>query len=118
MQGKNHHHVATIESKALIYVMTGMRLVYVHLPRHVSCDQCILQWTYTAGNNWGVCANGENIFNHLTDFDTTLCLGTGTLGCGPQVLQISGPHEKRYSVHFRRHSGHAVTSGYCRDNPL
>jgi len=33
----------------------------------VSCEQCILQWTYTAGNNWGVCANG-----------------TGDLGCGPQ----------------------------------
>jgi len=46
---------------------TGLRLVYVHLPRKVSCEQCILQWTYTAGNNWGVCANG-----------------TGDLGCGPQ----------------------------------
>ena len=33
----------------------------------LSCSQCILQWTYTAGNNWGVCANG-----------------TGELGCGPQ----------------------------------
>jgi len=47
--------------------VTGLRLVYVHLPRKVSCEQCILQWTYTAGNNWGVCANG-----------------TGDLGCGPQ----------------------------------
>ena len=34
----------------------------------VSCEQCILQWTYTAGNNWGMCDNG-----------------TGDLGCGPQV---------------------------------
>lgn len=47
--------------------ITGLRLVYVHLPRMVSCEQCILQWTYTAGNNWGTCANG-----------------TGSLGCGPQ----------------------------------
>jgi len=46
---------------------TGLRLVYVHLPRRLSCSQCILQWTYTAGNNWGVCSNG-----------------TGELGCGPQ----------------------------------
>ena len=37
----------------------------------VSCEQCILQWTYTAGNNWGTCANG-----------------TGSLGCGPQVRFI------------------------------
>ena len=34
----------------------------------LSCEQCILQWTYTAGNNWGMCDNG-----------------TGDLGCGPQV---------------------------------
>ncbi len=31
------------------------------------CDQCILQWTYVAGNNWGDCVNG-----------------TSGLGCGPQ----------------------------------
>ena len=37
-----------------------------NFPR-LSCSQCILQWTYTAGNNWGVCSNG-----------------TGELGCGPQ----------------------------------
>ena len=23
-----------------------------------SCSQCILQWTYSAGNNWSVCTNG------------------------------------------------------------
>ena len=24
----------------------------------LSCSQCILQWTYSAGNNWSVCTNG------------------------------------------------------------
>ena len=24
----------------------------------LSCSQCILQWAYSAGNNWGVCTNG------------------------------------------------------------
>lgn len=33
----------------------------------LECSNCVLQWHYTAGNNWGVCANG-----------------TGALGCGPQ----------------------------------
>merc|ERR1712059_76312 len=28
------------------------------LPSDVSCDQCILQWTYRAANNWGRCKNG------------------------------------------------------------
>merc|ERR1712059_34621 len=39
----------------------------VQLPTEVTCDQCILQWTYTAGNNWGICENG-----------------TGAVGCGDQ----------------------------------
>ena len=53
--------------------ITGLRLVYVHLPASVSCQQCILQWTYTAGNNWGSCrqeAGGEVM--------------AASLGCGPQ----------------------------------
>jgi len=54
-------------SLPIVDYRTGLRLVYVHLPRRLTCSQCILQWTYTAGNNWGVCSNG-----------------TGDLGCGPQ----------------------------------
>ncbi|XP_050434733.1 uncharacterized protein LOC126841953 isoform X2 [Adelges cooleyi] len=37
------------------------------LPEGLTCSQCVLQWKYVAGNNWGVCANG-----------------TGSVGCGPQ----------------------------------
>lgn len=37
------------------------------LPEGLTCSQCVLQWKYIAGNNWGVCANG-----------------TGAVGCGPQ----------------------------------
>jgi len=39
----------------------------VMLPEDVTCTQCILQWTYTAGNDWGTCENG-----------------TEAVGCGPQ----------------------------------
>jgi len=39
----------------------------VQLPVGLTCDQCILQWTYTAGNDWGTCENG-----------------TQAVGCGPQ----------------------------------
>ncbi len=45
----------------------GFRLLYVQLPLRVTCQQCILQWTYVGGNNWGDCADG-----------------TSGLGCGPQ----------------------------------
>lgn len=41
--------------------------VPVRLPSDLSCEHCIIRWTYTGGNNWGYCADG-----------------TGKLGCGPQ----------------------------------
>lgn len=37
------------------------------LPEGLTCTQCVLQWRYVAGNNWGNCPNG-----------------TGMVGCGPQ----------------------------------
>ena len=43
-----------------------MNLIF-RLPLDLVCEQCILQWTYVAGNNWGDCDDG-----------------TSGLGCGPQ----------------------------------
>jgi len=45
----------------------GLYSMTVKLPANLTCDQCVLRWHYTCGNNWGVCADG-----------------TGRLGCGPQ----------------------------------
>lgn len=45
----------------------GDFVFYVQLPSNLWCNHCVLQWTYVAGNNWGVCPNG-----------------TGMLGCGNQ----------------------------------
>jgi hypothetical protein len=39
----------------------------VRLPEGVTCDRCVLQWTYKTGNTWGYCQDG-----------------TGKVGCGPQ----------------------------------
>jgi len=46
---------------------TRMYEVRARLPAGMRCNRCLLQWTYTAGNNWGWCPDG-----------------TGKLGCGPQ----------------------------------
>ncbi|XP_035444151.2 uncharacterized protein LOC118271975 [Spodoptera frugiperda] len=46
---------------------SGIYAVKYHLPADVVCEHCVLQWKYTAGNNWGVCEDG-----------------TGALGCGNQ----------------------------------
>jgi len=52
------------------YTITAAHLgniaVDVVLP-NIKCEQCVLQWNYIAGNNWGFCSDG-----------------TGSLGCGPQ----------------------------------
>jgi len=37
------------------------------LPRGLTCTQCVMQWRYIAGNNWGQCENGSQ-----------------AIGCGPQ----------------------------------
>ncbi|KAJ8967646.1 hypothetical protein NQ317_016537 [Molorchus minor] len=39
---------------------------YVKLPE-ITCEHCVLRWTYTAGNSWGQCLDG-----------------THAVGCGPQ----------------------------------
>lgn len=36
-------------------------------PADMLCNQCVLQWRYVAGNNWGMCDDGN-----------------GAVGCGPQ----------------------------------
>ncbi|ODM92966.1 hypothetical protein Ocin01_13718 [Orchesella cincta] len=46
---------------------TGMYRTQLRLPAGVRCNQCIIQWNYRSGNNWGDCGNGS-----------------GALGCGPQ----------------------------------
>lgn len=30
----------------------------LRIPKGLRCKHCVLQWTYVAGNNWGVCKNG------------------------------------------------------------
>ncbi|XP_070073557.1 uncharacterized protein [Drosophila takahashii] len=50
------------------YPRNGSRIyeIKARLP-DFTCDQCVLQWRYVAGNNWGMCSDGN-----------------GAVGCGPQ----------------------------------
>merc|ERR1712227_59083 len=45
----------------------GRYNIKYRLPDDLSCELCVLQWRYVAGNNWGKCNNG-----------------TEGIGCGPQ----------------------------------
>merc|ERR1712168_18716 len=46
---------------------TGWYWYNMNLPEAVTCDQCVLQWHWYCGNNWGKCPDG-----------------TYAEGCGPQ----------------------------------
>ncbi|CAH0725498.1 unnamed protein product, partial [Brenthis ino] len=46
---------------------TGEYRVSYRLPENLTCDHCVLQWRYVAGNNWGICEDG-----------------VGRMGCGNQ----------------------------------
>ncbi|KAK2704499.1 uncharacterized protein LOC136031354 isoform X2 [Artemia franciscana] len=50
----------------------GMHYPRIQLPKNLVCENCVLQWHYTAGNNWGDCDNG-----------------TFTTGCGPQETFVN-----------------------------
>jgi len=56
------------------YVTQGPGTYYpkVVLPNDVTCNQCVFQWKYTAGNTWGDCGNG-----------------TSAVGCGPQETFVN-----------------------------
>ncbi|XP_047478849.1 uncharacterized protein LOC125031896 [Penaeus chinensis] len=45
----------------------GEHAVQLQLPPGLTCTQCVMQWRYVAGNNYGDCGDG-----------------TGAVGCGPQ----------------------------------
>ena len=53
--------------------------VKVQLPEKMTCKQCIFQFTYTNGNNWGAGPQSAEV-------QTLDCLENvgGKLGCGPQ----------------------------------
>ncbi|XP_017873551.1 PREDICTED: uncharacterized protein LOC108620995 [Drosophila arizonae] len=54
-------------TKYYIGSKTGSYDLSVRLPSGLSCKHCVLRWTYTAGNNWGICEDGS-----------------GAMGCGAQ----------------------------------
>ncbi|XP_053690918.1 uncharacterized protein LOC128739457 [Sabethes cyaneus] len=51
------------------YPRNGSRIydMKAELPQGFQCTNCVIQWKYIAGNNWGVCPDGN-----------------GAVGCGPQ----------------------------------
>ena len=47
---------------------TGLHNLTLQLPADLTCSHCVLQWTWTCANSWGLCDSSDR----------------GALGCGPQ----------------------------------
>ena len=79
-------HQLRVEAPRLLVYSTylattgmGIKKMRVELPANMSCSQCILQYTYTAGNNWGSGPQSAEVVSQ-----DCLELKGGKLGCGAQ----------------------------------
>ncbi|KOB70244.1 Chitin binding domain 3 protein [Operophtera brumata] len=71
------------------YPNHGSNKYYVNyrLPEGLTCENCVLQWRYTCGNNWGDCNNG------------TQALGCGnqeTFGACSDIAIVGNPDAPKY----------------------
>lgn len=50
--------------KTRFYPRNGSRIydIKARLPQGLECGNCVLQWRYIAGNNWGMCEDGVSNF--------------------------------------------------------
>lgn len=81
--------------------------VQVQLPQGLQCQQCILQWTYVAGNNWGTNADGHTCigcgaqehFRACSDISIGENHGVYTPTMNPPTQQPSNPQPavRKYS---------------------
>merc|ERR1712241_685722 len=82
-----NQHVATLPGGGTKYDMTIKKVWYdvkFKLPKDLTCDLCVLQWRYHAGNNWGidpVSGNGGQGLGPQEEF----------YGCADVSIAPSGP---------------------------
>ncbi|XP_071522308.1 uncharacterized protein [Panulirus ornatus] len=69
----NKHVLSLVHQPGTRYYLkqsqTGLFRIPLQLPPGLTCSQCVVQWHYTTGNNWGFCKDGRN-----------------QAGCGPQEV--------------------------------
>ncbi|XP_023029101.1 uncharacterized protein [Leptinotarsa decemlineata] len=78
----------------------------VQLPPYVTCTQCVMQWTYYTGNQWGTCPNGteaqgcgeSETFRNCAD----IAIHSSTGGAVPPLfVENLNPHQLYYKDHRR-----------------
>ncbi|XP_057653302.1 uncharacterized protein LOC130892086 [Diorhabda carinulata] len=78
----------------------------VRLPPYITCTQCVLQWTYYTGNQWGMCPNGtqaqgcgkSETFRNCAD----VAIHSSSGGAVPPIFVESlNPYQLFYKDHRR-----------------
>lgn len=67
MKSKHDYQVNVSCASITLFRVRGFLITLYSLIADLLCNQCVLQWRYIAGNNWGLCEDG-----------------VGAVGCGPQ----------------------------------
>ena len=89
----SQNEIITNFRRSRFYPGPGTKVFEMHyqLPKELTCRQCVLQWRYVAGNNWGrpllPPSNGSHetgISQWFLSLAGTCKNGTGAVGCGPQ----------------------------------
>lgn len=91
----------------------------VVLPPYLTCTQCVLQWTYYTGNQWGECSNGttaqgcgkSETFRNCADISITTSTGVGV---PPLFVENDNPYLLYYKD-YRRPSPYNVFPLIVRD---
>ncbi|CAG7837743.1 unnamed protein product [Allacma fusca] len=78
----------------------------VRLPLYVTCTHCVVQWTYRAGNGWGICPDGSGALgcgaqeSFINCADVSITSNTA-IGFGPSVAAPSNPSVSHQHVSSR-----------------
>lgn len=58
----NKHLLLMEDNSSKLYPGPGNRIFegFFKLPDGLTCAQCVFQWKYIAGNNWGDCGNNTS----------------------------------------------------------
>ncbi|XP_033735979.1 uncharacterized protein LOC117324301 [Pecten maximus] len=109
----DRHLLHSPEGKTRYYPGFSMssHLVSLQLPVGVSCDQCVIQWKYNAGNSWGCdqsfrccmgCGEQEQFYN-CADVEITPTPITTTIVHGSNELAISHHHSGETTTAEKEH---------------
>jgi len=81
----------------------------VELPPYLTCTQCVMQWTYYAGNTWGTCSNGEEAVGcgpqetFVNCADVAIVSNTGYFGPIDNSLRLDLPYTKADAARVTSH---------------